>query len=83
MSSINGATATFQSLWALRQSGGEAVDVDLDEVPNDQRLLAAHGVYLENSAAAGLTALRRLKAREGSALRRAVLIATSSGYKGL
>ena len=51
--------------------------------PGDQLLLAAHGVYLENSAAAALTALRQLKARGGSALLRAVLIETSSGYKGL
>ncbi|SDR30379.1 threonine synthase [Rhizobiales bacterium GAS113] len=83
LSSINGPTATFQSLLALRQTAGEAVAVNSEQVLDDQRLLAAQGIYLESSAAAALTALRFLLARDGAAIRRAVLIGTSSGYKEL
>ena len=79
--SINGATATYQSLAALERSGGIAVAIDPAEAIADQRLLAANGLYLELSSVASLTALRELKRRGRTDIRSAILIGTSHGYK--
>jgi threonine synthase len=82
LSSIAGASATYQSFLACERTGGIAVAVDFEGVSRDVRQLAATGVYLEPSAAASLTALRILKSRGWGPLDRTVLIGTSHGYKG-
>ncbi|MBS7700410.1 MULTISPECIES: pyridoxal-phosphate dependent enzyme [unclassified Chelatococcus] len=83
LASIGGATVTYQSWLAVARSGGTAVSVAESDVLEDQQLLARHGHYLELSAAAALTGLRKLAASPdvGPRIRRAVLIGTSHGYK--
>lgn len=84
MTSIGGATATYQSLAALRASGGGAVEVTTPEARSAQRELARLGLYVELSSAAALAGARRLC--EGGQLGpadRVVLVATSHGYKEL
>lgn len=83
LSSIGGATLTYQSWLAITQSGGTAVSVAEGDVLDDQQLLARHGHYLELSAVAALTGLRKLMASavKEHAIQRAVLIGTSHGYK--
>jgi threonine synthase len=81
LSSIGGATVTYQALTAVRVSGGTAVSVRAEQVIADQKILARSGLYLELSAAAALTGLRILLAEKPAAIRRATLIATSHGYK--
>jgi threonine synthase len=79
--SINGTTVTYQAIAAIRRSDGTAVSVRSEDVIADQICLARAGHYLELSAAAALTGLRTLHARKQFAVRHAVLIATSHGYK--
>lgn len=79
--SIGGTTATFQSVAALRGSAGCAISVASEDVRADQNVLAHDGLYLENSSAAPLSALRKFLASERGATRRVVLIATSHGFK--
>jgi len=79
--SINGTTVTYQAVAAIQRSGGAAVSVHPQDVIADQRYLAGAGHYLELSAVAALTGLRSLQASKPFALRHAVLIATSHGYK--
>jgi threonine synthase len=79
--SINGTTVTYQALAAIQRSGGTAVSVHSQDVIADQRYLAKAGHYFELSAAAALTGLRTLQASKQFAMRHAVLIATSHGYK--
>ena len=79
--SIGGATVTYQSYLALTRTEGTAVSVEQELAVADQRALAAYGLYLELSAAASLTGLRRLLALGDQSIRSAVLIATSHGYK--
>jgi threonine synthase len=81
LSSINGDTVTFQSLAAVRGGGGTAVSVTSEQVGVDRARLAAAGLYLELSSAAPLTALRLLLEAKGKPFRRAIIIATSHGYK--
>lgn len=82
LASIGGATVTWQAVAALTRSGGTAVAVGEADASADQGVLARNGCHLELSAAAALTALRRLRERgEGRRIRSAVLIATSHGYK--
>ena len=81
LSSIGGATVTYQALTAVRASGGTAVSVRAEQVIADQKTLARSGLYLELSAAAALTGLRVLLTEKPAAIRRATLIATSHGYK--
>jgi threonine synthase len=79
MVSINGTTLTYQAVAAVERSSGIAVSVNSEQVVADQLELARAGYYLELSAAASLTGLRLASAR--IAIRNAVLIATSHGYK--
>ncbi len=79
--SINGTTITYQAVAAVQRSGGTAVSVDPQDVIADQKYLAKAGHYLELSAVAALTGLRMLQATKPFAVRHAVLIATSHGYK--
>jgi threonine synthase len=81
LTSIGGTTVTIQAVEALRRSGGFPVSVSESETLSDQNTLAHNGLYLELSSAAALTALRGLLKKPGHGVRRAVLIATSHGYK--
>jgi len=81
MSSIAGATVTLQSVEALRKSNGIAVAVTEEEAIADQKVLASTGgQYTELSAAATLSALRRVLANDPT-IRSAILVLTSHGYK--
>jgi threonine synthase len=77
--SINGSTLAYQAVAAVERSSGIAVSVQADQVIADQQQLARLGFYLELSAAAALTGLRMALARIKAD--KAVLIATSHGYK--
>jgi threonine synthase len=79
--SINGTTTTYQALAAVQRSEGTAVSVNSQDVIADQKYLAKAGHYLELSGAAALTGLRVLQMTKPFAVRHAVLIATSHGYK--
>ncbi|SMH29552.1 threonine synthase [Mesorhizobium australicum] len=79
--SIGGATVTFQSWLAVTKTRGAAVSVAEELALADQRVLARHGLFLELSAAASLTGLRRLLQGGDQPPRSALLIATSHGYK--
>lgn len=79
--SIGGATVTFQSYLAVRESRGAAISVSQDQALADQLILARHGLYLELSAAASLSGLRQFGDRAGHPIRNALLIGTSHGYK--
>ena len=79
--SIAGPTVTYQAFEAVRRSGGTAVAVTQGAAEADQLALARLGLYLELSSVAPLTALRTLMQQPGSTIRRAVLVATSHGYK--
>ena len=79
--SINGTTVTYQAIAAIQRSDGTAVSVRSEDVIADQIYLAQAGHYLELSAVAALTGLRTLQASKQFAMRHAVLIATSHGYK--
>lgn len=84
LTSIGGSTVTFQAMEAILATGGGAVVVSDGAVARDQVRLARHGCYAELSSAAILTGLELLL-KDGTISRdeRAVLIATSSGYKDL
>lgn len=80
--SIGGSTATFQSLVALRESGGGAVDVAGVNAVDGQNKLARRGLYLESSSAVVWAAVKQLKATGAIGEQdRVVLIGTSNGYK--
>jgi threonine synthase len=79
MVSINGTTLTYQAVAAVQRSSGLAVSAISDQVLRDQQSLAHAGFYLELSAAASLTGLRLAATK--IAIKNAVLIATSHGYK--
>ncbi|WP_353646853.1 pyridoxal-phosphate dependent enzyme [Mesorhizobium sp. WSM2239] len=81
MTSIGGATVTYQALNALKSCRGRAVVADDETARVDQKRLAQSGFYLELSSAAALTGLRRLVS-QGVVRRDAsvVLIGTSSGF---
>ncbi len=82
MSSIGGATATYQSMVALRDSQGLAVEVSTPETEEAQQALARHGFYTELSAAAVLAGLQILLGDgQIAASDRVVLVVTSHGYK--
>jgi threonine synthase len=84
MISISGATATYQSMIALQESKGAAVEVTTEDAVLAQEMLARHGIYVEMSSAASLAGLRLLSNnRQINMGERVVLIATSHGYKEL
>jgi threonine synthase len=82
LASIAGGTTTYQALDALKLCGGSVVEASNSEALSDQRCLAQHGLYLENSSAACLTGLRKLFAKGViSPADGVTLVGTSHGYK--
>jgi len=84
MPSIGGGTVTYQSVEALLETEGCAVEVSNDEAVEAQRELAQIGFYAELSSAASYAGLKELVRRgEIDRTDRVVLILTSHGYKDL
>ena len=82
MASIDGGTATYQSMKALQATKGLAVSVNSDDAASAQVEFARNGFHVEMSSAASLAALRKLKVMGRLQPKdRIVLIATSHGYK--
>ncbi len=81
-SSIGGATATFQSEYALRGSSGFAVSVSQEEAAASVAQMARHGLYLETSSSIVYPCLQKA-VRNGKIPPEAsvLLVLTSSGYK--
>ena len=81
--SIGAAQGTFQSLDALRRSGGRAVRIeDADMLRWQARLGREEGVWIEPSSAAALAAVEQLVAR-GAVAREdtVVVLGTATGLK--
>ena len=82
MPSIAGNTATFQALFALRESGGLALEANSQEAAAAQSWLARRGFYVERSSAAALAGLQKaITQGHVSQADRVVLLITSHGYK--
>jgi threonine synthase len=82
MISIGGSTVTYQSVSALRDSHGGAVEVPMEKAELAQHELARQGIYAELSAAASLAGLKiLLKQGQIRGSDRVVLIITSHGFK--
>lgn len=81
MTSIGGGTVTYQTLQIVMQGGGSAVTVDAERAIADRLRLGRLGFDVELSSAAALTGLRVALDRGDKRIRRAVLVATSHGYK--
>ncbi len=82
MTSIDGATTTYQSLKALKSSEGRAISVSSDNVNEAQRNFAENGFHVEASSAASLAGLLQFHKQEYlKSIDRIVLVATSHGYK--
>ena len=78
--SIGGTTVTFQSVAAIRASGGSAVVASGQEAVSAQEYLTRLGIVLERSSAAVLAGLRKLvSAGDVSKQDRVLMIGTSSG----
>jgi threonine synthase len=84
MVSIGGTTSSYQAELAVKLSGGGACSVTTPQTLAARQELAARGLYLELSSAAGLAGLyglvKRGTVRGGE---RVVLVCTSHGYKQL
>jgi threonine synthase len=82
MISIDGGTATYQSVMALRSSNGSAATVSVSQALVAQKKFAECGLYVEVSSAAALAGLWHLQ-KQGmlKSSDRIILIATSHGYK--
>jgi threonine synthase len=82
MTSIGGATATYQSVVALSESKGCAIEVSTQEAEEAQQELARYGLYVELSSAASLAGLQTLVKRGKAEIsERVLLVITSHGYK--
>jgi threonine synthase len=82
--SIGGNTVTYQSLQAVKASGGAAVVVSNEEVGNAQSSLARKGVYAEGSSAATYIAVSKLvKSGKIGEHDQVLMIVTAHGYKGV
>lgn len=80
--SIGGVTATYQSEYALRESGGFAVSVPQEEAVAAVKKMARHGLYLESSSAIVHPCLQKALGEGRISPRSSVLLVlTSSGYK--
>lgn len=81
-SSIGGVTATYQSEYALRESGGFAVSVSQEEAAASVAQMAQHGLYLETSSSIVYPCLQKA-VREGriGLTASVMLVLTSNGYK--
>ncbi|MGH2655913.1 MAG: pyridoxal-phosphate dependent enzyme [Actinomycetota bacterium] len=84
-SSIATAQSTYQALHAVRSSGGAVRQVSEEEIVEAQRLLvAAEGLFVEASSAAGLAALRADVADGAvSGDAEVVVVSTSAGVKSV
>ena len=81
-SSIGGATATWQSVYALRKSGGFAVSVPQKEAIESVGRMARYGLYLETSSSIVLPCLEKLLKKSVICYdSRVLFILTSNGYK--
>lgn len=81
-SSIGGATATWQSVVALRGSGGFAVSAEGADAAVCVREFGGFGLYLETSSAiVGECVRRALKQGKLSPEDSVMLVLTSNGYK--
>ncbi|KQU95549.1 hypothetical protein ASD12_23900 [Mesorhizobium sp. Root102] len=81
LTSIGGATVTYQALDALASCKGSAVVIEDKAARDDQMRLARCGLYLELSSAAALSGLRKLVVQGVVASDAAVvLVGTSSGF---
>jgi threonine synthase len=81
LTSIGGATVTYQALDAIASCKGSAVVIEDRAAHDDQRRLARCGLYLELSSAAALTGLRKLVSQGVVASDAAVvLVGTSNGF---
>ncbi|MER0242867.1 pyridoxal-phosphate dependent enzyme [Streptomyces sp. HSW2009] len=74
---IDCSVGGYRGVVALRESGGRPLLLTDDEMRSAQRELAAQGLWVELSAAAGLAGLRQVGDVEGPV----VCISTSSGFK--
>lgn len=81
-SSIGGATATWQSVYALKKSNGFAVSVSQAEAVASVEKMARHGLYLETSSAIVHPCLHKAL-NEGRIDPRdtVLMVLTSYGYK--
>jgi threonine synthase len=84
LTSIAGSTVTYQGVLALRESGGQALVVNMAAAEQGQRKLAAMGLLMESSSATIWPAVQQLAAT-GKLIRedRVVAIGTSHGFKKL
>jgi threonine synthase len=82
--SIAGFLSTFQGLNAVRESNGEAVATEDEELLEMQRILGKDGVFAEASSAASLVAIKKLR-EEGTLDKQdvAVGIITGAGLKDI
>lgn len=81
--SIGGTSVTYQTVKAVRESGGCAISVSDAEAAEARRALARAGVYAEASSATVLAAAYHLREQGWlDAGDRVVLIVTSHGFKG-
>jgi threonine synthase len=80
--SIGSTMPTWQGLNALWRTGGEAIEVDVEDYLKEHRRLPARtGVFLEPSSAVAVVAGRRLLLRDPTL--RVVALGTGSGMKTL
>ena len=82
MVSIGGTTVTFQSVKALNDSSGVALEVNDQQAHAAQISLGKRGIFAESSAAASLAGLEVLQqSNQLDPSDRVVLMITSHGYK--
>jgi len=76
---INCAVSSYRGVVAVRESGGQALLVDEDEMHKAQAEMAGSGLWAETSSAAALAGLRQHGEQNGPV----VCISTSSGFKNI
>lgn len=82
MSSIGGNTATWQSVTALRGSGGFALSASDTDIRDAVRAMASHGLYLETSSAVVYPCAKKAQKQGLISSHASVLfVLTSNGYK--
>lgn len=82
MSSIGGNTATWQSVTALRESGGFALSASDTDIRDAVRAMASHGLYLETSSAVVYPCAKKAQKQGLISSHASVLfVLTSNGYK--
>ena len=82
--SVGGTTVTYQSIQAVKDSKGCAVNILPEEVEANINEISSCGLYLESSSALLIGALKKLR-KQGLVSENdcVVMVATSSGYKDL